>query len=388
MHHRPPGPPLSARITGCTHPLVTAPARRVAPHRAGAARAARVRGPGDDDGRRAGPGDPGRLRQSGPDPGGRSWTRRRRRSATRSGNSTGGDGPRRAAGDHVGERVLRADDACGRRCSRRRPDVLQDLRTPAAPGSAPDDSPVGSPSTPRPPSVHARDDGAGQPTTGSPSSLVVASRPLRGRRPGPPRRTRPSRRPSRTTPPLPPPRRRPSSTRRRRCSRCSNADRAAEGCDALVADDGLASAAQAHSAAMSADGELGLDGLGSGAAVVARPAERALRRRGLAGRPDRQRGGPRLRPDVGRRRRRRRLVDHRPRLTRRRSCRGPRTPWAGAEDGLRRGPLARAGARGPRRAALPQAMAFCRLASMAARKSWVVSHGLSWEISSARSLVI
>ena len=35
-----------------------------------------------------------------------------------------------------------------------------------------------------------------------------------------------------------------------------------------------------------------------------------------------------------------------------------------------------------------QAMAFWRLASMAARKSWVFSHGLSLEISSARSLVI
>ena len=48
-----------------------------------------------------------------------------------------------------------------------------------------------------------------------------------------------------------------------------NADRAAQGCGALVADDGLASAAQAHSAAMSASGVLGLDGLDSGAAVVA-----------------------------------------------------------------------------------------------------------------------
>ena len=40
-----------------------------------------------------------------------------------------------------------------------------------------------------------------------------------------------------------------------------NAERASLGCGALVADAGLAAAAQAHSAAMSASGVLGLDGL-------------------------------------------------------------------------------------------------------------------------------
>ena len=40
-----------------------------------------------------------------------------------------------------------------------------------------------------------------------------------------------------------------------------NAERAALGCPALMADAGLATAAQARSAAMSASGVLGLDGL-------------------------------------------------------------------------------------------------------------------------------
>src|ERR1700712_908295 len=45
-------------------------------------------------------------------------------------------------------------------------------------------------------------------------------------------------------------------------------------------------------------------------------------------------------------------------------------------------------ASGGGRVVLFQAMAFFRLSSMAARKSWVLSHGWSLEMSSARSLVI
>ena len=73
-----------------------------------------------------------------------------------------------------------------------------------------------------------------------------------------------------------------------------------------------------------------------------------------------------------------------------RRCRGH--PFASSTGRTRvRGPLERI-ERAPdvwvRSASQAQAMAFCRLASMAARKSWVFSHGLSLEISSARSLVI
>jgi hypothetical protein len=60
-----------------------------------------------------------------------------------------------------------------------------------------------------------------------------------------------------------------------------------------------------------------------------------------------------------------------------------RGPWVKAPS---RGSPERA--RGEEDGVLSQAMAFWRLASMAARKSWVFSHGLSLEMSSARSLVI
>ena len=106
--------------------------------------------------------------------------------------------------------------------------------------------------------------------------------------------------------------------RRTRCRRLValvNAERAAAGCDEVLGDAGLAAAAAAHSAVMAASGVLGLDGLdlaGAGACGGAGPARRAVRRRGLAGRPGRQRDPPRLLADGPRRRHGRRMVDGAP----------------------------------------------------------------------------
>ncbi len=288
MHHRPSGPPLSARTTGALTRwslLVRAALRRTVPARLGRLAFGAlvtttvvglvlaipvVSGSGAES--------PAVELDS-------SSTS----SAARYRQLAGGDGPRRATGDHVGEpppprrRRLRTTG------SRRTPDS-SGSEDPAAPGSSSAGCArrvtrrfaVRSPST-------AGTTAPGSTTTGSPSSPSSPAAPgtTPGSTPAGPTEPTTAEPDDASAPPPAPAVLDPASE----VLALLNAERAAQGCGALVADDGLASAAQAHSAAMSASGVLGLDGLefrrGRGRPG---PAERALRRRGLAGGPGRQRG--------------------------------------------------------------------------------------------------